>query len=373
MPLITFFNEQGQKWFCEIVTKEGKEKAQKCLQKLTRHLMVSGNPRRRLIWLTHGYKGKDIYRKKGPFFEAKDELLKKYPNSIVGIVTWEKAAKIPEFPNCKISPMSRSIPSRMIKSVAGKSYQASAISIWPIGNILAYVNYEIMRGSMLTLCKYTFCIGHSLGSHLCSFYAKMMKKLTNNKCEIEKILALDPAGPIFEDPKQLYKLQPDDANAVEVWHTNTRRMGNRQRIGTVDIFINGGYIQPRRLRHKDLGVFSLSSHNLARDLLKKIVALNPNRCVAQWRCYDKFGVDWEIEEPWSLLKNIKSGDAVVMEKINAVKLRKAGCIQSKYGYRLGELEPQGRTTGAAAVYWIQISKGSTTCSIPTFKRLLFKR
>ena len=187
-----------------------------------------------------------------------------------------------------------------------------------------------------------------------------------NKCEIEKILALDPAGPIFEDPKQLYKLQPEDANAVEVWHTNTRRMGNRQRIGTVDIFINGGYIQPRRLRHKDVGLFSLGSHEFARDLLKRIVAhsLDQKDCVANWRCYDKLRVDWETEEPWSLLKNIKGGDEDIQTR-DAVKLREAGCLRSN-GYRLGELEPKPRAT-ENYVYWIQISKASETCSIPCFQ------
>ena len=369
MPLITFFDEPGQKVFCEIITNEGKDNAKECLQKLRRHLFatgdLSGTQRGRLIWLTHGYKGKDAYRKKGPFFDAKDELLKKYPNSIVGIFTWQKAAAIVKRVN---TVGSRSIPSWMLKSIMGQSYQTSAISTWPIGNIIAYVNYEIIRRTTLNLCEYTFCIGHSLGSHICSFYAKMMKKLTDNKCEIEKIIALDPAGPIFEDPKQLYKLQPKDANAVEVWHTNTRRMGNRQRIGTVDIFINGGYIQPRRLRHKDVGLLSLGSHEFARDLLKRIVALSNDQkhCVADWRCYDKLGTNWEIEEPWSLLKNIKGGDAVMQER-SAVKLREAGCIQSNDGYRLGELEPKPRATEANYVYWIQISKASKTCSIPCFQ------
>ena len=127
MPLITFFNEPGPNRFCEINTKEGKDKAKECLQKLTNHLIVSGtsNTRGSLIWLIHGYKGTDIYRERGPFFEAKNELLKKYPNSIVGIVTWEKAAAILKRVNIIHS---RSIPSWILNSYMGQSYQASAIS-----------------------------------------------------------------------------------------------------------------------------------------------------------------------------------------------------------------------------------------------------
>ena len=43
---------------------------------------------------------------------------------------------------------------------------------------------------------------------------------------MEGILAMDPAGPIFEDNNEL-KLSNNDAKAVQVLHTDTDKLGYR--------------------------------------------------------------------------------------------------------------------------------------------------
>lgn len=60
---------------------------------------------------------------------------------------------------------------------------------------------------------------------------------------------MDPAGPTFEYADSLSTLSPDDANFVDVLHTNTRgspdrSIGIQRPVGHIDIYPNGGTFQP---------------------------------------------------------------------------------------------------------------------------------
>lgn len=60
---------------------------------------------------------------------------------------------------------------------------------------------------------------------------------------------LDPAGPTFEHADNQDTLSPDDAQFVDVLHTNTRgspdrSIGIKRPLGHVDIYPNGGTFQP---------------------------------------------------------------------------------------------------------------------------------
>lgn len=64
-------------------------------------------------------------------------------------------------------------------------------------------------------------IGHSLGSHICGYAAKEIKK-RQNKWIVQRITGLDPAQPCFANSDPALKLDQDDAPFVDIIHTNGR-------------------------------------------------------------------------------------------------------------------------------------------------------
>ena len=67
------------------------------------------------------------------------------------------------------------------------------------------------------------------------------------------IIALDPAGPIFDGNSPSSKLQPGDARIVEAlhsgmpltqWSIGQMSRGIKEALGTKDIYINGGGVHP---------------------------------------------------------------------------------------------------------------------------------
>ncbi|XP_053369117.1 lipoprotein lipase-like [Clarias gariepinus] len=86
-------------------------------------------------------------------------------------------------------------------------------------------------------------LGYSLGAHV----AGIAGLLTNNK--ISRITGMDPAGPSFEYADAQSTLSPDDAQFVDVLHTNTRgspdrSIGIQKPVGHIDVYPNGGGFQP---------------------------------------------------------------------------------------------------------------------------------
>ncbi|XP_070536417.1 pancreatic lipase-related protein 2-like [Ptychodera flava] len=87
-----------------------------------------------------------------------------------------------------------------------------------------------------------YCVGHSLGGHCCGYFGEGTPFLG-------RITGLDPAGPNFEDEHVLVRLDPRDAQFVDVIHTDAERLielglGIYQECGHVDFYPNGGKDQP---------------------------------------------------------------------------------------------------------------------------------
>lgn len=83
-------------------------------------------------------------------------------------------------------------------------------------------------------------IGHSLGAHITGFAAK---KIQNAKYgTVPKLLAADPAEPLFLTNKCDNRLCVKDAKHVIVLHTSA--LGIPKAIGETDLYFHHGFTQP---------------------------------------------------------------------------------------------------------------------------------
>ncbi|XP_059055836.1 lipase member H-like [Achroia grisella] len=85
-------------------------------------------------------------------------------------------------------------------------------------------------------------VGFSLGCHIASNAAKYYYTVTGKKPS--RITALDPSGPCFRGVTSKYRLDSSDADKVDALHTNIDGFGIADRLGHVDIYVNGGEYQP---------------------------------------------------------------------------------------------------------------------------------
>ncbi|XP_053684193.1 lipase member H-A-like [Sabethes cyaneus] len=81
-------------------------------------------------------------------------------------------------------------------------------------------------------------VGHSLGAHIAGLAGKQAKE------KVAFIIGLDPASPLFRYKKYMERLSANDAQYVEVIHTNGKILGFFKNIGNADFYPNGGITQP---------------------------------------------------------------------------------------------------------------------------------
>jgi pancreatic lipase-related protein 2 len=84
-------------------------------------------------------------------------------------------------------------------------------------------------------------IGFSLGAHVPNFAANTLKE---HNIFLPRITGLDPAMPLFITSPIEEKLDPSDADFVDVIHTNALIQGKIEKCGHVDFYMNGGIVQP---------------------------------------------------------------------------------------------------------------------------------
>jgi len=79
--------------------------------------------------------------------------------------------------------------------------------------------------------------------------AKLFGETSLAFASVSFFIGLDPAGPTFENADNQFILSRDDAQFVDVLHTNTRgspdrSIGIQRPVGHIDIYPNGGTFQP---------------------------------------------------------------------------------------------------------------------------------
>ncbi|XP_014262410.1 pancreatic lipase-related protein 2-like [Cimex lectularius] len=103
--------------------------------------------------------------------------------------------------------------------------------------------------------KKIYLIGHSLGAHTMAYAAKRIKNVNNqtdstNGTRVGRLTALDPAQPCFEFTDSSVRLDSEDADFVDVFHTDARPFlplfgfGMMSPAGDVDYYFAGGSLQP---------------------------------------------------------------------------------------------------------------------------------
>jgi len=119
------------------------------------------------------------------------------------------------------------------------NYNQAAMNTRTAGAMTALVYQNLLRvaGSAATRM---WCVGHSLGSHVCGHTGM---KMPNNQ-KLGRITGLDPAGPTFEgSADKTIGLNPSCANLVDVLHT-AFDLGTTRDIGHLDFYPSGGRNQP---------------------------------------------------------------------------------------------------------------------------------
>lgn len=81
-------------------------------------------------------------------------------------------------------------------------------------------------------------IGHSLGGQFVGIVARSLNKLSNGKEKLFSIISLDPARIEIEFKHFFYSISAQDANFVQIYHSNPLQMAVNDSAGTVDIWFN---------------------------------------------------------------------------------------------------------------------------------------
>ncbi|XDC66760.1 hypothetical protein R6Z07M_017942 [Ovis aries] len=122
-------------------------------------------------------------------------------------------------------------------------YTQATQNIRIVGAEVAYL-VDVLKSSFKYSLSDVHVIGHSLGAHAAGEAGR------RTSGTIGRITGLDPAEPYFQGTPELVRLDPSDAQFVDVIHTDAAPMipnlgfGMSQVVGHLDFFPNGGKEMP---------------------------------------------------------------------------------------------------------------------------------
>jgi len=220
---------------------------------------------------------------------------------------------------------------------ASQNYHRSAADTKLVGRDVAQFVYWIQKELQLPWDR-IHLVGYSLGAHI----AGIAGDLTDHK--ISRITGLDPAGPTFEHADIQNTLSPDDAQFVDVLHTNTRgspdrSIGIQRPVGHIDIYPNGGTFQPGcDIQNTLLGIASAGIRGLQN--MDQLVKCSHERSIHLF-------IDSLVNtQQQSMAMAYRCNSKEAFNKGLCLSCRKNRC--NKLGYNIQKVTP--RTTRSTKMY-----------------------
>ncbi|KAL3288200.1 hypothetical protein HHI36_002650 [Cryptolaemus montrouzieri] len=205
-------------------------------------------------------------------FDLTKAILDKYPESQVILVGWERPAS---------------------ENIAFSAFNTESVG-YLVGILInrLVTDYNIPKSNFIL-------IGHSLGGQIAGWAGKKFQAIRGEK--LPRIVALDPAGPLFTFRPDSRRLNKDDADVVMVIHTNGGIMGFRDRCGTIDFFPNGGSCQPGCVRLNLQSIDALldpltCSHTRSHTYLTQAITVTRSFLGRKCPTYGHFQLGYKCQE-----------------------------------------------------------------------------
>ncbi|XP_042867932.1 pancreatic lipase-related protein 2-like isoform X2 [Penaeus japonicus] len=126
-------------------------------------------------------------------------------------------------------------------------YAQAVANIRLVGAATGYLLHVLAEFYDVSL-RSVHLVGHSLGAHLMGYAGQYVWTIRGEK--VGRVTGLDPAGPYFTNTPPEVRLDPSDADFVDIIHTDMPRegwqiskLGHPDPIGHVDFYPNGGALQ----------------------------------------------------------------------------------------------------------------------------------
>ncbi|XP_076165997.1 phospholipase A1-like [Ptiloglossa arizonensis] len=119
--------------------------------------------------------------------------------------------------------------------ISQKPYLWASRRVLMVGQyVSSMINFLAQQGMDVSQVS---LVGHSLGAHIVGLAAR------NAKGNVKFVVGLDPALPNFLQSGPGSRISRDDAQHVEIIHTNAGLLGFSNSIGQIDFYPNGGTFQ----------------------------------------------------------------------------------------------------------------------------------
>ncbi|XP_062132030.1 pancreatic triacylglycerol lipase [Drosophila sulfurigaster albostrigata] len=161
-------------------------------------------------------------------------------------------------------------------------YTESSYNIHIVAGCLAQLLATLLSLGLLE-ANQLHLIGLGLGAHAAAFTSNILER-THSK--VSHITALNPSKALFLTPDVKQRIDPSDAEFVDVIHTDVMVLGLMQPVGHVDFYPNKGVVQPNCGDPKDIKSNYCYHHRSVEYYAESI--FSPTKFWA-FRCKDLYG------------------------------------------------------------------------------------